>query len=277
MKSHRYLSALAVACLATLVVSEAAATANLGGTVSVLAGSGSCHDNNQVPGNTLQDTFALSGATACSGGSASADLHAEAATGTIGLRASSAGNGFGSSNAAAQVQFTDYWLLNVPTGTASGTFINIPVSIHLDGSVTPGAVFDASFGRFLDYNLTISDHYTTLSPGGSFSAFGRITSSGIFSQTFNGSVNFFYWGPGSLPTRADVEMTLFLVSLFEGTVDFYNTARISLDLPPGFSATTSSGLPLQFAAVPEPETYAMLLAGLGLLGFVTRRRKLQSA
>ncbi|MBI4936821.1 MAG: FxDxF family PEP-CTERM protein [Nitrosomonadales bacterium] len=26
------------------------------------------------------------------------------------------------------------------------------------------------------------------------------------------------------------------------------------------------------AAVPEPETYAMLLAGLGLLGFTARRR-----
>jgi len=30
-------------------------------------------------------------------------------------------------------------------------------------------------------------------------------------------------------------------------------------------------------AIPEPETYAMLLAGLGLLGFVARRRKQQSA
>ena len=31
------------------------------------------------------------------------------------------------------------------------------------------------------------------------------------------------------------------------------------------------------AAVPEPETYAMLLAGLGLLGFAARRRKQQAA
>ncbi len=30
---------------------------------------------------------------------------------------------------------------------------------------------------------------------------------------------------------------------------------------------------LQITAVPEPETYAMMLAGLGLMGFVARRRK----
>ena len=31
------------------------------------------------------------------------------------------------------------------------------------------------------------------------------------------------------------------------------------------------------APVPEPETYAMLLAGLGLLGYAARRRKLKEA
>lgn len=31
------------------------------------------------------------------------------------------------------------------------------------------------------------------------------------------------------------------------------------------------------AAIPEPETYAMLLAGLGILGFAARRRKLKAA
>ena len=32
-----------------------------------------------------------------------------------------------------------------------------------------------------------------------------------------------------------------------------------------------------YAPIPEPETYALLLAGLGLLGVVARRRKSQTA
>jgi hypothetical protein len=35
-------------------------------------------------------------------------------------------------------------------------------------------------------------------------------------------------------------------------------------------------LDVVFAPVPEPETYAMLLAGLGLVGFIARRRKISS-
>lgn len=34
---------------------------------------------------------------------------------------------------------------------------------------------------------------------------------------------------------------------------------------------------INIAPIPEPETYAMLLAGLGLMGFVARRRKQRSA
>lgn len=35
-------------------------------------------------------------------------------------------------------------------------------------------------------------------------------------------------------------------------------------------------VPSMVSAVPEPETYGMLLAGLGLLGFATRRRKIKA-
>jgi len=40
---------------------------------------------------------------------------------------------------------------------------------------------------------------------------------------------------------------------------------------------TAPGAPPPVTAIPEPETYAMLLAGLGLLGFAARRRKLKQA
>ncbi len=46
-----------------------------------------------------------------------------------------------------------------------------------------------------------------------------------------------------------------------------------------FTDTSMSGFDYyqQTAAIPEPETYAMLLAGLGLLGVAARRRKLKKA
>jgi hypothetical protein len=41
----------------------------------------------------------------------------------------------------------------------------------------------------------------------------------------------------------------------------------------GFYALAVSPGDVGIAAVPEPETYAMMLAGLGLVGFATRCRK----
>jgi len=41
----------------------------------------------------------------------------------------------------------------------------------------------------------------------------------------------------------------------------------------GADGMGSYGIGMAVAAIPEPETYAMLLAGLGLMGFVARRRQ----
>jgi hypothetical protein len=44
---------------------------------------------------------------------------------------------------------------------------------------------------------------------------------------------------------------------------------------PGSYSGWNPGVAVQFSAVavPEPETYAMMLSGLGLMGFIARRRR----
>lgn len=271
MISHRSSSGLVAAVFAMFLAGESSATANLGGALSLVGGAGLCNQGKLVALDTPQDTFLLSGATGCNGTSASVDMHGEAATAEVGLRASSSGNGLGSSQAAAQVYFSDHWLLTLPTGSAVGTY-TIPVSLTLEGSISPGSL--TAFNRFMDYSMSIRDLYSGLSPSTVFTAYGSFAAAGAFSQTFGGSVDFRYFGPGSaLPTTAEVIISLSLPGLNEGVVDFYNTASISMQLPAGFSATTSSGVPLVFAPVPEPATYALMLAGLGLLAWKARRRR----
>ena len=59
-----------------------------------------------------------------------------------------------------------------------------------------------------------------------------------------------------------------------GESDFFNTGRLNtVIIPTGATLVTGSGTVYGITPVPEPETYAMLLAGLGLVGWAARRRK----
>jgi len=56
-----------------------------------------------------------------------------------------------------------------------------------------------------------------------------------------------------------------------GAVDGFNTGRLGILLPSGYTLEGDAGL-LTVAVVPEPEQWAMFLAGMGLLGWIGVRR-----
>lgn len=57
------------------------------------------------------------------------------------------------------------------------------------------------------------------------------------------------------------------------SVDFYGTASLeSILVTPGMNLAIGSGTTYAVASIPEPQTYALLLAGLGLVGWAARRR-----
>lgn len=57
------------------------------------------------------------------------------------------------------------------------------------------------------------------------------------------------------------------------SADFYGTATLeSILVTPGMKLAIGSGTTYAVAAIPEPQTYALLLVGLGLVGWAARRR-----
>jgi hypothetical protein len=96
--------------------------------------------------------------------------------------------------------------------------------------------------------------------------------------------------PGTVPTNDiwTANLTGGVVSNSNGslTIDFDNTAQHfafnggtfdfyvnDVDLTPGGSIALSGRVRAFVTAVPEPETYALFMAGLAAVGFMTRRRK----
>ena len=75
----------------------------------------------------------------------------------------------------------------------------------------------------------------------------------------------------NLSARVDVAQLGLGRPVGSASMDLGNTAYLKVVLPEGVTMTSSSGVFLS-QPVPEPETCAMLLAGLGLVGLMSRRR-----
>ncbi len=151
---------------------------------------------------------------------------------------------------------------------------------NLNTTVTAG-VFDT-----LNYSLIAAPSNSTFgfigttpnvsnSPPQQTLATGSLISGNVVSSPANGNTAF-------VPS-ANATLTFVQAAGKQGFFSpqpFYNVAFSAFTNPVstvtpngnGFIITNGGGA-INFAPIPEPETYALMLAGLGLMGFVARRRK----
>jgi hypothetical protein len=174
---------------------------------------------------------------------------------------------------------------NVPNKTATVTATYTALD-HANGSFGSDTIdnntLNVDFGNvvlgntpapsyFLLYDLATSYGLQVLSVTGSGGIFSQNVSTGITQLTtgnaFPGTVSMApVFAPGNYEghwtiTVADTSAPIFAVGQQYTTTDtLYINAYANV-----------------LSAVPEPETYAMILAGLGLIGFVARRRKQRPA
>ena len=118
-------------------------------------------------------------------------------------------------------------------------------------------------------HIIINDSASSINLSGGYSSFSAFADRTLFnfSSATSTSLTTYAWGSILAPQATfsgsgHLEGSL-IANAVSASEQSHSTVEIGVG---GFS-------PVSVSAVPEPESYAMLLAGLGLMGFVLRRRK----
>lgn len=154
--------------------------------------------------------------------------------------------------------------VSVPNDTLAG---NLFAGVTFDGNTHVTNQYSGSFANFVGNALT---NFFPCCAAQTMFTFANPVSAVGFSLATNPGVTTF-----TAELGGNVVETFSAPTSTSGSVNFYGFTGITFDsiqINAGGSNNAYAMDNLQVAAVPESETYAMLLAGLGLLGFMTRRK-----
>jgi hypothetical protein len=154
------------------------------------------------------------------------------------------------------------------TSGSSLTIDSVGVTINYTGNIAPSWALPVTLAagdslvltETYHYNFDTSDMSYITSPG------SPVTNCSVTCPTVT-----IGWGGSNSQTFLDSSHTLDTLGFDYASVgnESFNWRLIGSCSGPGCGGVVG--------AVPEPETYAMMLAGLGLLGFAARRRKQKEA
>ncbi|MHB1085930.1 MAG: PEP-CTERM sorting domain-containing protein [Thiobacillus sp.] len=256
----------------SVLLNSAAASSSVSGSMNYSAGAGSGNfseydsspDGSTVELELKRKGYGYRAEASAETGLAKAHAETKWVPGSNGY-----GYNYGSSSANATSTWSDWFVISGGTGLGTASFASL-----LDGMMVSAKNGSAGYSLNIGYSTGTVCYYW-------YNACGEADQSQtLFSQTSSLS------GKGKSTLSQDIEGefifaydTAFLltaslnVSASNGGMADFTLASLddSLVLPEGANLLSSSGLYVQ--AVPEAETYAMMLAGLGLVGFAVARRR----
>ena len=151
------------------------------------------------------------------------------------------------------------------TSQAADTIVNIPgtAAVAFGGWDPLTIYFDA--GEYI--TTPIIGQYTAYS-------FGGVPGYGAGYNIAYDQQNVLSFGEGSQgPNLGWPDPATAFAHSAVGSFTLAQGQDVYFGVPDSYWSDNVGGVSLRVTAVPEPETFAMMLAGLGLLGFVARRKQ----
>lgn len=156
-------------------------------------------------------------------------------------------------------------------GASVGTFSRVTVT----GSSNWGiANSNETIYAYLGTSATAPTTFLTAITNGSFAVDGSLTGTGLTEGT--NAIRLNALSTSSTPDYAEYNGNRNSATSFDTyKAQVNNVANWTVDTTNGTYTTTVPNTTAFTLAVPEPKNYAMLLAGLGVMGFIARRRNVR--